>query len=230
MNHQQLAAAERRLLAEEILSQLRHTVCNKMGSARNAAFFIRRSIEKSGVATDSRLPAFFQLIDDELSAAGNHLASQFGGGDDSSWPRSGTQLRECIDSALALRPSAPGISVSVQCSPELTLSVRTMDFIVALRGLIDNACEAVEPGGEISIIASADSDCLTIAVRDTGGGFSPESAERAFAAFYTTKPGHLGLGLNLVQRLLKDYGGRVVIQPAPRGACVSVQLPLQETP
>ena len=38
INRQKLASVERRLLAEELLSYLRHAVSNKLGSIRNAAF------------------------------------------------------------------------------------------------------------------------------------------------------------------------------------------------
>jgi C4-dicarboxylate-specific signal transduction histidine kinase len=41
----------------------------------------------------------------------------------------------------------------------------------------------------------AHSDAVLVEVRDSGPGFAPESAERIFESFYTTKPGGLGMGI-----------------------------------
>lgn len=222
MNRAQLVAAERWLLADELSSHMRHKVRNKLGSVRNAAFFIRRSLEKSATPPAPRLLTFFQLIDDELCAADQHLGHQ-----PAAMPGSGAllerlQLRACIDAALALRgllPALPtalptSLEVTVRCNPALTLTGRAAELTVALCCLLDNACEAVAPGGRIAIAAiplPEPASHIALSVTDSGAGFTQGAAEQALEAFFTTKPGHLGLGLNLVARVLKDHGGRIHI-------------------
>jgi signal transduction histidine kinase len=225
VNRQELAATERWLLAQELLSQVRHPLRNKLGSVRNAAFFIRRSLEKSGMPTDPRVASFLKLIDEELHTADRQLTSGFGGTRESASPRSRTQLSECIDGALVLRAPPAGVSISVQCAEDPTLWLNAGEVIVALGCLLDNACESIAGAGEIKLSTSTKDDCVAVAVSDSGGGFSADSAEHAFDAFYSTKPGHLGLGLNLVQRILADYGGRAVLDSSVRGANLTVLLP-----
>ena len=52
-------------------------------------------------------------------------------------------------------------------------------------------------------------DEIHVAVRDSGIGFDPLSAERIFDAFHTTKPGGLGMGLSISRSIVKSHGGRL---------------------
>src|SRR5258705_9328023 len=67
------------LVVEEALSTIRHDLRNKLGSVRNAAFYIRRKVDKAAPdlgATDLRIPQFFALIPSELDAAEAILKSR----------------------------------------------------------------------------------------------------------------------------------------------------------
>ncbi len=52
-------------------------------------------------------------------------------------------------------------------------------------------------------------DEVRIAVQDSGVGFDPQSAERMFDAFQTTKPGGLGMGLSISRSIVESHGGRL---------------------
>ena len=56
-------------------------------------------------------------------------------------------------------------------------------------------------------------DEVRVAVRDVGLGLDPQHAERMFEAFYTTKPGGLGVGLAISRSIVESHGGRLWAMP-----------------
>ena len=97
-----------------------------------------------------------------------------------------------------------------------------------LLNLMLNAIEAMkDTGGELTIRARADEDDrLLVSISDTGVGLPPESAERIFAPFHTTKPQGTGMGLTITRSIIESYGGRVWASANPgAGATFSFTLP-----
>jgi PAS domain S-box-containing protein len=92
-----------------------------------------------------------------------------------------------------------------------------------LLNLIINAIEAMRDVGEkereLLISSRNEPDGVSVEVRDSGPGFVPAALERVFEAFYTTKPGGLGLGLSICRSIMEAHNGRLWASPnVPRGA------------
>jgi PAS domain S-box-containing protein len=92
-----------------------------------------------------------------------------------------------------------------------------------LLNLIINAIEAMcdvgEEKRELLISTRNEPDGVSVEVRDSGPGFAPAALERVFEAFYTTKPGGLGLGLSICRSIIEAHNGRLWASPnVPRGA------------
>jgi C4-dicarboxylate-specific signal transduction histidine kinase len=84
--------------------------------------------------------------------------------------------------------------------------------------LILNAIEAmstVEDRERVLVIRTqrGEGDEVRVAVRDSGIGFDPQSAERMFDAFHTTKPGGLGMGLSISRSIIESHGGQLWALP-----------------
>jgi C4-dicarboxylate-specific signal transduction histidine kinase len=92
-----------------------------------------------------------------------------------------------------------------------------------LLNLILNAIEAMRDVGEaereLLISSRNEPDGVSVEVRDSGPGFAPADLERVFEAFFTTKPGGLGLGLSICRSIIEAHDGRLWASPnLPRGA------------
>jgi signal transduction histidine kinase len=70
-----------------------------------------------------------------------------------------------------------------------------------------------------------------VSVADTGGGIPQEQINRIFEPFFTTKKKGTGLGLMIVQRIVRAHGGRVEVEShVNRGTTFRVWFPLHERP
>jgi signal transduction histidine kinase len=98
--------------------------------------------------------------------------------------------------------------------------------------LVDNAVDAMEGSGTLTITTRLDDDHVVVEVADTGPGIPPEVAARVFEAFFTTKDvgKGTGLGLDIARRIVVErHLGTIGVASGPggRGAVVRVRLPVR---
>lgn len=115
--------------------------------------------------------------------------------------------------------------------------VRAMEAPVRhlLLGLILNAKQALghREDGQLALAVEQEGPSLRILVDDSGPGIDPANRERVFEAFYTTWPGHLGIGLTVGRLLAESQGGALSLESSPLGGVRAVvELPAwqRETP
>ncbi|MBP0453576.1 sensor histidine kinase [Kitasatospora sp. RG8] len=114
--------------------------------------------------------------------------------------------------------------------PDAVVDARTL--VTVLGNLIDNAVDALAPGGggRVAVTLAAAGSTLLIEVADSGPGVPEELRERVFEEGWSSKdaPAHRprGLGLAMVRRLVEPTGGRIVLDGGPLGgARFTVELP-----
>lgn len=92
--------------------------------------------------------------------------------------------------------------------------------------LVKNAMEAMQPGGRLSIGARKDDDFVYLQFTDTGSGISEEELSKVFQAYYTTKEEGHGLGMMIVQRIMREHGGQINIESRKGvGTVITLQFP-----
>ena len=92
--------------------------------------------------------------------------------------------------------------------------------------LIKNALEAMQTGGRLSIRLRADDDSVFAAIADTGSGIRQADLAKLFQPYHTTKVTGHGLGLMIVERIMRDHGGHVAIESKEGvGTVVTLQFP-----
>jgi PAS domain S-box-containing protein len=95
--------------------------------------------------------------------------------------------------------------------------------------LTKNALEAMQPGGKLKIKSRADDDSVFLLFGDSGSGIKQEDIVRLFQPYHTTKPGGHGLGLMIVQRIMREHGGQVGLESKEGvGTVVTLQFPRKD--
>jgi PAS domain S-box-containing protein len=122
------------------------------------------------------------------------------------------------------------VLVETEIAPNLpTVRVDRGQIRQVLFNLTKNAAEAMPGGGVLRIAVGATDRLVRVSVRDTGSGITPEQMSRIFEPYYTTKTGGSGLGMMIVQRIVRDHGGEIEIHSEPdRGTTVTVFLPRED--
>jgi C4-dicarboxylate-specific signal transduction histidine kinase len=144
-------------------------------------------------------------------------------------------LNATIQDVLALARSEVhrhGVVVETHLAKEVPLILGDrVQLQQVLLNLVMNAIEAMRDVGVgprtlwVSSAPVAATE-VVIAVRDSGPGFEPQHLERLFDAFYTTKPGGMGLGLAISRRIIEAHGGRLwATANVPHGAVVQFTVP-----
>jgi signal transduction histidine kinase len=92
---------------------------------------------------------------------------------------------------------------------------------------VDAMSGTIEGSRELFISTAKDVGGVVVTVRDSGPGLSPESVDRLFDAFYTTKADGMGMGLSICRSIVEAHGGRIwASRDLGRGATFQFTLPL----
>ncbi len=144
---------------------------------------------------------------------------------------------------LLRRSVGPGIEIEIVGAGGLwTTLVDPNQLENALLNLCINARDAMPEGGRITIetankwldvVAARERDLppgqyISLCVTDTGSGMAPETIERAFDPFYTTKPlgEGTGLGLSMIYGFVRQSGGQVrIYSELGEGTTMCLYLP-----
>lgn len=146
-------------------------------------------------------------------------------------------LKVAEEIAKALAPFEPwaeeeGVTLQVDVSEGLRLRADPTLLRRALHNLMGNALRHTPTGGGVSLHARAEGEDVVLEVADTGEGIPAEALARLGQRFHRPDPsrsrlsGGLGLGLAIVQGILKLHGGRLELESVEgRGTLARLRFP-----
>ena len=123
-----------------------------------------------------------------------------------------------------------GVSLKTRLARQLPATpIDATQIQQVLVNLIKNAIHAMTKGGTLTVQTAEGAQGVWVSVADTGGGIPQEQISRIFDPFFTTKKKGTGLGLMIVQRIVRAHGGRIELESqVGRGTVFRIWLPLHE--
>ncbi|WP_460532992.1 sensor histidine kinase [Chitinimonas naiadis] len=89
-----------------------------------------------------------------------------------------------------------------------------------LRNAVDACVDQTPERREVVVRTCYDDESISLSVHDRGHGISPETGERLFEAFYTTKKLGMGIGLNICRSIIEQHHGKLFYDNVPEGGTI----------
>ncbi|HSB51300.1 MAG TPA: ATP-binding protein, partial [Dissulfurispiraceae bacterium] len=217
-------------LLGEMASVLAHEIRNPLGSIKGFAQYLIEVEEKNEV-TDDLLRDYLTIIvleSQRLEALTDDLLSYAKPPEVRRAPLNLRDLAEEVRVAFSRHERAGAVTVENRV-PDISVESDKDKVKQILTNVVENALDSMPEGGVIEITAKRDDGSVALTVTDSGFGMDDETKARAFTPFFTTKTRGTGLGLAVVDRLVRALGGEIRLETKPgTGTRFTVVLPLRE--
>jgi signal transduction histidine kinase len=134
---------------------------------------------------------------------------------------SSTSVLHCVEKLRPVVERLYGEEVILEVRNELSdqqVLANALQIELCLFVLIQNALDAMNPGGKLTIAVGEAEDCVEVSVTDTGPGMSDEIRANLFEPFKTSKQSGTGFGLYAARQAIEEMGGLLYVsETSPRG-------------
>lgn len=211
-------------VVEESLSLIRHDLRNRIGAIRNANFYVRRRLQKLAPdlgTADPRVTDFLAMITTEADATEPILQSRLQS------PEHGelVAVSAIVERVRALVTLPSNIGMTIEIEGDARVRIAPDEAALAMHCLIENAMDALGgAGGAIRLRVAVRGTDVALEVEDDASGALPD---RALEPFFTTRPGRMGIGLNIARRIAGRWKGALAIGALDRGARAGLTLKVE---
>lgn len=233
--NEQLAESDQR--KDEFIAVLAHELRNPLAPIKTGLELIRtlcpdetsstQAFRRATQAMDRQLSHLGRLVDDLLDVSRINSGKV-------QLQKSQVSLRELLQQAVSTCGTLADekghkISVELPEHEDVVLNVDSVRMTQVVANLLSNAIRYTASGGKIRIWTEVNEQTVAILVRDNGQGISADMLGQIFDMFVQNQaPGSgLGIGLALVQRLVRMHDGEVCARSngANQGSEFEVRLP-----
>jgi two-component system, sporulation sensor kinase E len=210
-----------------------HEIGNPLNSLNIHLQLMERELKKLPTAQGERLREDLHVARDEIARL-DQIINQFLRAIRPTQPElQPTAVNEVIADTLLLLEREIGdrdILVEQELAPAVPrILLDRAQLKQAFYNIIKNALQAMRSGGILRIRTEANPTHVIISFIDSGHGIAPEEIGRLFEPYFTTKESGTGLGLMIVQRIVREHGGTIEVESdKDRGTTFRVKLPIHE--
>jgi signal transduction histidine kinase len=146
-----------------------------------------------------------------------------------------TDVRDGLESTLTMlgHKLKGGVTVEREYADLPEIEAYAGELNQVWTNLIDNAVDAMDGAGTLTVRSRAEGEWVVVEIADTGSGMPPDVVARAFEPFFTTKDvgRGTGLGLDIARRIVVERHGGLIDIDSPahegKGTVMRVSLPLK---
>ena len=229
-----LRRTEKLNAAARIASSIAHEINNPLASVTNSLYLAMQDQSLSPITRQ-----YLKLADQELARVAQVTTQSLRFHKQSTAATSVDVAAQIIDPILTVyfhKLEAAGISVHRRFSTSHKLYCRAEELRQAFGHLVSNSCDAMPSGGSIFVRVRVGWDMarslpgIKVTIADTGIGIPSDFLPCVFDAFTSTKdPTGTGLGLWVVDGIIRNHNGRIAIRSRTsgrlRGTVISTFLP-----
>lgn len=228
----QLQVAQRFAVIGELATMIGHDMRNPLQVITNMQYLLDMRMQKmtkdeSDILHRYGIPDIFDRIGTEIQYLNKIISDLQDYAREVNPEKSRINLKMFFEDLIQKISPPPSILIQKEIESDAAISLDPHLLTRVMENLINNAIQAMEHGGTLTLTSHISKDNLIITIRDTGTGISPESQPRIFDPLYTTKPKGTGLGLSVTRRLIEAHGGKIsLIETSPGGTTFEVTLPV----
>jgi signal transduction histidine kinase/DNA-binding response OmpR family regulator/putative methionine-R-sulfoxide reductase with GAF domain len=180
---------------------------------------------------------FFEMAEQELSRLSELVRELVDFSNPTKYQMVKKKINEAVNQALKLVQhdfKRNEITLKTELDDNLPLvAINYNPIIEVLLNLFINAIDAMENGGELTVTTRRHIDevdnrlYVQIRILDSGKGIPAENLDRVFDRYFTTKSTGTGLGLSVVERIIKAHNGKIEVKSkVGRGSTFIINLPV----
>lgn len=220
-------AEDQRVTAGLLALEIMHEIRNPLETLGHLSYLTYQEAENP-----EQVRSYMRMAEDQLRHL-SRIASQTLSFAKLSQEHKPIDLVTLAESALRIHQQtieAKRIHVVRKLPKDLVANLQGSRILQVLSNLIANALEAMPEKGQITVCVKKCSGCVELTVADNGYGIHPDTREKLFQPFFTTKEsGGNGLGLSLSKRIVEEHHGKLFVRssvrPGRTGSVFKMRLP-----
>ena len=229
---ERLVRSEKLAVVGKLASGVGHELRNPLGAIKTALYIIRKTNLNNNVINNSQKSnQLFEIIEKETERSVKIVNDLLGFSRTAKPAVSPADIKLIIESSLSRVKIPANIEEKVLLEEPLPLiSVDATQIDQVFVNLIQNACDAMQKGGLLTIHARKENEFLTVTFTDTGCGIPENAKNKIFDPLFTTKPKGMGLGLAISINIIQRHEGYIDLKSKEgEGASFIVKLPITKT-
>ena len=226
---EKLAKSERQSAWREMAKQVAHEIKNPLTPMKLSVQHLERSLAKDPENSAAKIQDFKTKMIQQIDLLSN-IATEFS--NFAELPRANFKvidLLKLVNSVVDLfENKSCTISIDYQKKTNYTCFADEHQLIRVFNNLIQNSIQSFTNEGNITILLSIKDGAINIIFKDNGEGISKENIDKIFEPNFTTKSNGKGLGLAMVDQIVKSHSGYIeLLSSSKEGTSFLIILPLK---